>query len=249
MFLPPNKLTNKSPCFFDGSFLWSRKLNGHRAVFTNDLQLLSRNARNLNHLLPENFSFKMPLEFLVLEGELVAKTKNGEDGFKELSSAAARPRFRPPPSITIEFHIFDAMTKDPTIPFLDRYRLFLQRFKNNKFFKVIEQHAFECKSQDGIVETLFPKLTPTDEGIIVRDAYATYEKPRMFKMLKVSKPWHKLVTITKILQSDKVQLSDGTIAKVPIRLKKDLAALGNSVKGAVLDSRLNYIASLGTKWV
>lgn len=168
-------------------FVWSPKLNGHRAhlsLLTG--KLTTRKQRDISSVLPGDFA--VPVAFLqqgirALEGELVLCDENGivQGDLGKLTSAVSQLR----PNVQLQLWIFDC---DSDQPFLERINVIartLRKAPANAFLHCVPQFTPFVSELGFIREYISPQIEQMNfatEGIVIRQALADYNQPNMYKM-------------------------------------------------------------------
>ena len=249
-------------------YLWSPKLNGHRALLSAS-EFISRGGRDLCPILPENLSIPYQLYaygFTALEGELVLVDQAGivQNDLGRLTSVISNMHPHP----DLRFFVFDA--KGPIPGFEQRIaavRHILDRHHaacpGQHFIHVLPQFAFPDKMtapRDACVRSIaayLKGLPYQSEGFVLRARNGTYEDPNMYKMIFLVSNHQTRVQLVRMgEQTGTVVYPDGSRKEIPFtaKAKKTIQTIAMNMPNVrsyevVVDTYHNKIVGLGTDWL
>ena len=250
-------------------YVWSPKLNGHRALLS-VTEFISRGGRDLTSLLPPNLCLPYALflqGYTQLEGELILVDGTGMVLNDLPATTSVISNMHPHPNL--RFFVFDA--KGPDLPFeqriahvrhiMDRHHTTSQQ---QPFLFVLPQFllpdSFRSASRDVIVRSIasyLKSLPYQSEGFVLRARNATYQDPDMYKMVFIA-PFHQLrVQLVKLGdQTGTVIYPDGSRKELPytVKAKKLLQTISMNMPSVqkyevIVDTYTNKIVGLGTDWL
>ena len=242
-------------------YVWSPKLNGHRALLS-PTEFISRGGRDLVTLLPANFVVPYSLfaaGFTALEGELVLVDGTGMviNAFPQVSSVISNME----PYPNLRFFLFDA--KGPSLPFEQRMAAIRKIFNAapSAFIQVLPQFAFpKPTTREGAIRSIathMKTLPYQSEGFVLRKRDGTYQDPDMYKMVFVA-PYHQVrVQLVRIgPQTGTVVFPDGARKELLFTAKanKLIHHIAMNMPGVkayevIVDTHSNKIVGLGTDWL
>ena len=252
--------------FRSTEYVWSPKLNGHRALLSGSV-FISRSGRDLSGLLPNHFAIPyrfFTVGFTQMEGELVLVDDMGRvtNDFATLTSTISN--LQPHPMLRL--FVFDVKGSiytrfDQRIALLrqilDQYRA---SCPNQTFLQVLPQFRLSGKPKDQTVRAIASHLKTLPyqtEGFVLRHCAATYEDPDMYKMLFVQQTRQTRARLVEMGQ-DKgtVVYADGKREVLPYTAKtsKLLQHIRLNMPNVtqvevIVDTLLKKIVGLGTDWL
>ena len=251
--IPQHVFTNCS------NYLWSPKLNGHRALLSlRTGKLTSRKGRDLTHIMPRDV--KIPLAVLAagiqaLEGEIVVvRNERVLDDVDLVTSLVASKS-----ADLLRFYVFDA---DGPQPFQERIQIVAKSLTSQSFIRCIPQfHPFVASLNDVRAFCLptMNKLPMAYEGIVVRLATAGYQNPQMYKMTFPRSKVQvraRLVRIESDYKSATVRFKDQEqtfhLSQKAMKVFRSLVPLVSSLNDdmeVVVDISKKVIVGVGTDWL
>ena len=242
-------------------YVWSPKLNGHRA-FLSPSQFISRNGRNLSSLLPPTVAWPLQLSMgggiQGLEGELVMTEHDIVLNDLGLVSSVVSSMH---PHPNLRFFVFDAAGPGPYAERIAKVRRIFD-IAPSSFIQLLPQYAVsrQVKSRPALIKDIVEQIRSLQmhaEGFVLRDMQATYEDPKMYKMLFLTPHHLSRVSAVRILpDAAMILFPDGSQRQVPFTVKARQIIHGVAANmpdvstfEVVYDSMRKKIVGIGTDWL